>query len=148
MNEAMAFINCPKVSVEARFLPPITVDTKGFSDVCIRALPIPRSENEISINMKLSPKIGNKSDTAVIISESNTVFFLPILFISMPVGTEKMRNQKNTSDGNMFATESLKHKSFFTKLDAMPTRSTNPIAKKQSITGTRDNLIVFFIVGL
>ena len=39
--------------------------------------------------------------------ESSTVRFLPILFISMPVGTEKIRNQKNTREGSMLATESV-----------------------------------------
>ena len=38
--------------------------------------------------------------------ERSTVFLRPILFISMPVGTLKSRNQKNTSEGKMLATES------------------------------------------
>ena len=32
-----------------------------------------------------------------------TVFFRPILFINIPVGTEKIRNQKNTKEGKIFA---------------------------------------------
>jgi hypothetical protein len=39
----------------------------------------------------------------VIIIERRTVFLRPILFISMPVGTEKIRNQKNTSEGKKLA---------------------------------------------
>ena len=46
--------------------------------------------------------------------ESSTVFFLPIRFISIPVGTEKMRNQKNTNDGSILAWESASPRSFCT----------------------------------
>ena len=49
MNDAIALINCPKVSVEARCPPCMTVETSGFSDVCMRALLMPRSENDRSI---------------------------------------------------------------------------------------------------
>lgn len=98
----MALTNCPKVSVEAR-LPFITIDTIGLRDVCISVLPMPSSENDTSITPNVSPKIGMSSDTAVTTSDSSTVFLRPILFISIPVGTLKMRNQKNTSEGNMFA---------------------------------------------
>ncbi len=76
-----------------------------------------------------------KSDRAVMMSEMSTVFLRPILFISMPVGTEKMRNQKKTSEGNRLACESERERSSCTYLDAMPTRSTKPMTKKQSITG-------------
>ena len=112
-NEAIALTNCPNVNVEAR-LPFITTDTSGLSDVCISVLPIPSSENDTSISVKLSPKSGRRSDTVVTASESNTVFFLPILFISMPVGTLNRRNQKKTSDGNMFAVASFRLRSSFT----------------------------------
>lgn len=54
------------------------------------------------------------SDTTVTTNESSTVFFRPILFISMPVGTLKMRNQKNTSEGKILATESVRARSSFT----------------------------------
>ena len=54
------------------------------------------------------------SDTAVITRLISTVFLRPILFINIPVGTEKSRNQKNTSDGKMFASESVRLKSFCT----------------------------------
>ena len=107
-------INCPNVSVEARFPPPITVDTSGLSDVCIKALPIPRREKATSMMPKFSPKRGSNSETAVTRSESNTVFFRPILFISIPGGTLKMRNQKKTNDGKTLATESLNARSSFT----------------------------------
>ena len=113
-NEAMALINCPKVSVDARLPPPITVDTSGLSDVCISALPIPSSENAQSIIGKFSPNRGNSSDAMVTPSDSSTVFFRPILFISIPVGTLKIRNQKNTSDGKMLATLSVNCRSSFT----------------------------------
>ena len=107
-------MNCPKVSVEARLPPPITDDTSGLSDVCISALPIPNSENEMSMNAKLFPKIGISSDTTVTMSDKSTVFFLPMRFINMPVGTEKIRNQKNTSEGNTLATESVRPRSSLT----------------------------------
>ncbi len=110
----MALTNCPKVSIAAR-LPPVMTDcTNGLSEVCIRALPMPNSENDTSIMANDSPKRGSSSDTTVIASESSTVFLRPIRFISMPVGTEKMRNQKNTSEGRMLAVASLKAKSAFT----------------------------------
>ena len=38
----------------------------------------------------------------------------PILFINIPVGTEKIRNQKNTKEGKIFASESVSPKSSFT----------------------------------
>ena len=110
----MALMNCPKVSVDARLPPPMTVDTSGLSEVCIRALPIPSSEKAQSMMGKFSPKSGRKSDTIVTISESNTVFLRPILFMSIPVGTLKMRNQKNTSEGKMLAVESFSARSSFT----------------------------------
>ena len=103
----MALINCPKVSVEARLPPPITVETSGLSDVCISALPIPRSEKAQSIMGNVSPNKGINSDTTVTTSDSSTVFLRPILFISIPVGTLKIRNQKNTSEGKMLATLSV-----------------------------------------
>ena len=112
-NEAMALTNCPKVSVDAR-LPFMTIDTMGLSEVCMRVLPMPSSENDTSINPKLSPKSGSSSDSTVTASDSSTVFLRPILFISMPVGTLKMRNQKNTSEGNMLAVASLSPRSSFT----------------------------------
>ena len=75
---------------------------------------MPKSEKATSMMPKLSPNSGSNSDTTVTTSESSTVFFRPILFISIPVGTLKMRNQKNTSEGNTLATESLSDKSAFT----------------------------------
>ena len=114
MNEAMALTNCPKVSIAARF-PPVTTDcTSGLSEVCIRALPMPSSENDTSMMVNDSPRSGSNSDTTVTASDSSTVFLRPIRFISMPVGTEKMRNQKNTSEGRILAVESLNAKSAFT----------------------------------
>ena len=110
----MALTNWPKVRVEARFLSPIISIASGLMLVCIKALPMPSSENATSITVKLSPNSGMKSDTTVTTSESSTVFLRPILFISIPVGTLKMRNQKNTNDGKMFATESVNPKSSFT----------------------------------
>ena len=58
--------------------------------------------------------MGNNSEMLVTTSDSKTVFLRPILFIKTPVGTEKMRNQKNTSEGRMLATESLSARSSFT----------------------------------
>ena len=75
---------------------------------------MPKSEKATRMMPKLSPNSGSNSDTTVTTSESSTVFFRPILFISIPVGTLKMRNQKNTSEGNTLATESLSDKSAFT----------------------------------
>ena len=107
-------MNWPKVSVDARLSPPITVETSGLSDVCINALPMPSNEKAMSITAKLLPNSGIISERIVTARESNTVFLRPILFISMPVGTLKMRNQKNTSDGKMLATESESWRSSFT----------------------------------
>ena len=56
---------------------------------------------------KFSVNIGSKSDIIVTTSDNNTVFLRPILFINTPVGTEKIRNQKNTKEGNVLATVSL-----------------------------------------
>ena len=75
------------------------------------------------------------SDSNVTTSERSTVFLRPILFISNPVGTENIRNQRNTSDGRNPAFAGDKPRSALRKFVAEPTRSTNPIAKKQSITG-------------
>ena len=115
----MAFINCPKVRVEARWLScdrplSITVATNGLSEVCIKALPMPSSEKAISIVVKLSPKSGISKDRMVTMRESITVFFRPSLFISIPVGTLKIRNQKKTREGKMLATESVNCRSSFT----------------------------------
>ena len=110
----MGLMNWPKVSVEARLPPPITVDTSGFREVCIRALPIPSRENEISIMANVLPKRGISSDSTVTPRETSTVFLRPILFISIPVGTLKIRNQKNTSEGKILAVESFSAKSSFT----------------------------------
>ena len=110
----MALMNCPKVSVLARCLPLIIAATRGLSEVCIRAFPMPNSENAASIMPKFSPKRGRIKETTVTASDSSTVFFRPILFMSIPVGTEKIRNQKNTNDGNMLAVESLSPRSDFT----------------------------------
>ena len=114
MKDAIAFTNCPKVSVDARLPPFITVETSGFSDVCISALPIPSSENDTSISPYDSPKTGRSSESSVTTRLSSTVFLRPILFISIPVGTEKMRNQKKTSDGKTLAVESVRCRSSFT----------------------------------
>ena len=92
----------------------MTVDTSGFRDVCISALPIPNSEKATSMILKFSPKSGSSRDITVTTSDSKTVFFRPILFISIPVGTLKMRNQKNTSEGNTLAIESDNPRSSFT----------------------------------
>ena len=114
IKEAMALTNCPKVSVEARFLPDVTADTNGLSDVCISALPIPKRENDTSMMPKVSPNKGRRREMTVTKSESSTVFLRPILFINMPVGTEKIRNQKNTNDGNRLAVASFRLRSSFT----------------------------------
>ena len=113
-NEAIALTNCPKVRVEARLPPCITDDTSGLSDVCIRALPMPSSENDTSISVKDSPNRGSRSAATVTANESSTVRLRPMRFISMPVGTENIRNQKNTSEGSTLATESLNCKSSLT----------------------------------
>ena len=113
-NEAIALMNCPKVKVAAKFPPCNTVITNGLIDVCISALPIPSNENDISISSYDSPKIGKSNDTTVMMRLNNTVFLRPILFINIPVGTEKNKNQKKTSDGNMFALISERCKSALT----------------------------------
>ena len=67
--------------------------------------------------------------------ERSTVFLRPILFISMPVGTEKIRNQKNTSEGKKLAAESDRPKSSCMLFDTAPTKSTKPMVKNAIITG-------------
>ena len=126
--------------------------TSGLMLVCMMALPMPRSENEIymsqswlcGVGMKLS-KSGSSTATVVTMSESMTVFLRPILFMSMPVGTEKIRNQKNTSEGKKLAAESLSPKSSCMLLDTAPTRSTKPIVKKVIITGMSVSLLEFVL---
>ena len=114
MNDAIAFTNWPKVNVEASLSSSTTLDTSGLREVCIIAFPMPRREKLTSITGYEDPNIGIMSDNAVTRMEMRTVFFLPILFISIPVGTEKIRNQKNTSDGSMLACESASERSFCT----------------------------------
>ena len=116
--------------------------------VCMMALPMPSSEKEMYISqswlsfvgIKLS-KSGRNTANVVITTESSTVFFLPILFMSIPVGTEKMRNQKNTSEGKKFAAESESPKSSCMLFETAPTRSTKPIVKKAIITGMSVSLL-------
>ena len=81
-------------------------------------------------------------------NDKSTVFLRPILFISMPVGTLKMRNQKKTIIGKLLASESVRPRSFCTKLDAVPTRSTKPMQKKHSMTEIIAILLVFAIIFL
>jgi len=78
------------------------------------ALPMPRSENDSNMIRYVSPNTGMNRDVTVIIRLIRTVFFRPILFMSMPVGTENIRNQKNTSEGKRFACASVRFKSFWT----------------------------------
>ena len=94
------------------------------------------------VGMKLS-KSGKNTAKVVTMIDSSTVFLRPILFISMPVGTEKIRNQKNTSDGKKLAAESESPKSSCMLLDTAPTRSTNPIVKNAIITGMSVSLLEF-----
>ena len=92
----------------------MTVLTSGLSDVCMSALPIPSREKLTNITPKLSPKMGNSRETRVTTSDNNTVFLRPMRFISTPVGTEKMRNQKKTSEGKRLAVVSFRCRSAFT----------------------------------
>ena len=101
-------MNCPKVKVAAILPPCTTVITSGLIDVCISALPIPSSENDTSISSYDCPKIGKSNEKTVMMRLNSTVFLRPILFISIPVGTENIKNQKKTSDGNTFAVASVR----------------------------------------
>ena len=78
------------------------------------AFPIPSKENAASMMGKVSPSRGRHNASTVTPRLTSTVFFLPILFMSMLVGMLKNRNQKKTSEGKTFATESLSCKSSFT----------------------------------
>ena len=113
-NEAMLLINCPKVRALADAPPFMTVSTSGLSAVCIMAFPIPKSEKERSSIEKSSVKMGMSNDTSVITRLTSTVFLRPILFISRLVGMLKTRNHRNTSEGRVFAMESLRFRSAFT----------------------------------
>ena len=75
---------------------------------------MPSRENDTSMSGRFSANMGNNKEIIVTTNDNSTVFFLPILFISTPVGTEKMRNQKKTNDGMVFAMESLSPRSAFT----------------------------------
>ena len=137
-NEAIAFTNCPKVSVDARFLPPVTTETSGFSEVCIRALPMPRSDKATYITIRLDPPSnGNTKAIRVTNRLMSTVFLRPILFINMPVGTLKIKNQRNTSIGRTPFSVFVRLNSVFMLSAAVPTKSTKPMQKKQSITGIK-----------
>ena len=92
----------------------MTVDISGLSDVCIRALPMPSRLNDTSMAGKPSATKGTASDTTVTTSDSSTVRLRPMRFISIPVGTEKIRNQKNTIDGSTLATASSRPRSALT----------------------------------
>lgn len=48
-NDAIAFTNWPKVRVEANLDGDMRLLTRGLSEVCIRALPMPKSEKAASI---------------------------------------------------------------------------------------------------
>ena len=76
------------------------------------ALPIPKRLNAVSISQYPSPNIGSTSETAVTARLRSTVFLRPMRFMSIPVGTEKIRNQKNTSEGKRLACESVSPRSF------------------------------------
>ena len=51
MNEAMAFTNWPNVRVAAKRSPLMMLEMRGLSEVCIKALPMPSSENDINISV-------------------------------------------------------------------------------------------------
>ncbi len=48
-NEAIAFTNWPKVRVDASLSPLMRLVTRGLSEVCMTALPIPSSEKAASM---------------------------------------------------------------------------------------------------
>ena len=49
MKEAMAFTNWPKVMVLASLSPLMILVMSGFSEVCMRALPMPSREKAASM---------------------------------------------------------------------------------------------------
>ena len=111
MKEAIALTNCPKVSVLASFSLEVISDTRGFRDTCIRVLPTPRRQKETSMTGKLYENSGSTRETEVTARLISTVFRFPIRFIIMLVGTDIIRNQKNTIVGRKFATVSDNAKS-------------------------------------
>ena len=64
--------NCPKVSVDARFLSPMMSLASGLMLVCIRALPMPKSEKATSMTANELPKRGMNSDTTVTMTLTTT----------------------------------------------------------------------------
>ena len=58
--------------------------------------------------------IGSAMATSVTRMDHSTVLRRPILFIRMPVGMEKIRNQKNTMVVNRLAVPSARPNSAFT----------------------------------
>lgn len=113
LKEAMAFTNCPNVRELASLSPFTMLDNKGFNETCIKVLPIPNKEKVIISDVLSYHTNGIIIDKAVTNKLMITVFFLPIRDINIPVGTEKMRNQKKTMDGNIFAVASSSPKSFW-----------------------------------
>ena len=111
MKEAMALTNWPNVSVEARLPPRITLSTKGFREVCISALPMPKSEKAMSNTQNVLTKTGITMAKTVMSRLSRTVRLRPMRFMSRLVGMEKTRNQKNTSEGSRFAMLSVSPRS-------------------------------------
>ena len=97
----MAFTNCPNVKELANLSPLTMLEISGLRDTCINVLPIPNNENEISIPAYEWLITGTINARTVTTRLSNTVFFLPIRFINIPVGTENIKNQKKTIEGNI-----------------------------------------------
>jgi hypothetical protein len=112
LNDAIAFTNCPKVRELASLSPFTILDNRGFNETCIRVLPIPNKEKVIISDVLSYHTNGIIIDKAVTNKLIITVFFLPIRDINIPVGTENIRNQKKTIDGNIFAVASSSPKSF------------------------------------
>ena len=73
---------------------------------------------------------------------TNTVFFLPIRFISMAAGIDRMKNQINTMEGRNPAWVSVHPNCSLAYVTDIPTKSQNPIMKKPKRTG--NNLEIEF----
>lgn len=107
------------------------------------ALPMPSRQNDTSMIVNDAVlcgigmvSTGSSNASAVTTRLISTVLRRPIRFISRPVGTEKIRNHRNTISGNSPAMVSDSPKSFLMKFVPVPTRSTKLIAKNESMIGT------------
>jgi len=141
VKDDIAFTNCPTVRLEVNLSPFTTFVNSGFSDTCRMVLAIPNNAKASNDITKVYSINGINIATIVITLLKITVFLRPILFIIIPVGTEKIRNIENNATGIMLERVSLNsglnppNRSSLTCIDVIPTTSQKPMMKKPNNTG-------------